>query len=72
MRATYQDIVPDHRIVSSHDMLMNDCASRCRSPRSSFTPRARARAWSSPQGAFLDGQDTPAQREAGTRELDAS
>jgi uncharacterized protein YndB with AHSA1/START domain len=65
--AHYQDIVPDERIVYSYEMHLDDK----RISVSLGTVELRAaeagtRLVYTEQGAFLDGLDTPAQREQGT------
>jgi uncharacterized protein YndB with AHSA1/START domain len=63
----YQDIVPDQRIVYSYDMLLGET----RISVSLATVELKlegdgTRLVFTEQGAFLDGLDTPAQREQGT------
>jgi uncharacterized protein YndB with AHSA1/START domain len=70
MRAYYQDIVPDQRIIYSYDMHIDDA----RISVSLGTIELRAdgkgtRMVLTEQGAYLDGHDYPAQREEGTRAL---
>ncbi len=65
--ALYQDIVPDERIVYSYEMKMNDD----RISVSLATVQLEAagggtRLTYTEQGAYLDGLDTPEQREEGT------
>ncbi|MFD1982553.1 SRPBCC domain-containing protein [Mesorhizobium newzealandense] len=43
--ATYQDILPDQRIVYSYDMLFAKPAYRCHWRRSSFIRKVKARGW---------------------------
>jgi uncharacterized protein YndB with AHSA1/START domain len=65
--ATYQDIVPDERIVYSYDMHMN--GTRISVSLSTVELKANGdgtRLVYTEQGAFLDGHDTPAQREGGS------
>jgi len=66
----YHDIVPEQRIVYTYEM----CADGSRISVSVATIEfygdgASTRLVLTEQGAFLDGLDTPAQREAGTRSL---
>jgi uncharacterized protein YndB with AHSA1/START domain len=70
LEAVYQDIVPGERIVYSYDMKMNDE----RISVSLATVQLEAaeggtRLTFTEQGAYLDGLDTPEQREHGTGEL---
>ena len=70
LEAVYQDVVPDERIVYSYDMKMNDE----RISVSLATVQLEAvdggtRLTFTEQGAYLDGLDTPEQREHGTGEL---
>jgi uncharacterized protein YndB with AHSA1/START domain len=65
--ALYQDIVPDERIVYSYDMHMN--GARISVSLSTVELKAEGdgtRLVYTEQGAFLDGHDTPAQREGGS------
>jgi uncharacterized protein YndB with AHSA1/START domain len=65
--ATYQDIVPDERIVYAYEMHMN--GTRISVSLSTVELKADGdgtRLVYTEQGAFLDGHDTPAQREGGT------
>jgi uncharacterized protein YndB with AHSA1/START domain len=68
--ACFQDIVPNQRIVTTYEMYMDDA----RISVSVATVELEAEGFATrmvftEQGAFLDGLDTPAQREHGTREL---
>ncbi len=68
--ARYQDIVPNERIVSTYEMYVDET----RISVSVATVELRregdaTRLVYTEQGAFLDGQDDPAERERGTREL---
>ena len=68
--ALYQDIVPNQRIVTTFEMHMGEA----RISVSLATVELKAegsgtRLTYTEQGAFLDGHDTPAAREHGTREL---
>ncbi len=70
LEALYQDIVPDERIVYSYEMQMDDA----RISVSLATVQIEAagdgsRLTYTEQGAYLDGLDTPEQREHGTGEL---
>ena len=70
LEALYQDIVPDERIVYSYEMKMDDA----RISVSLATVQLEAagdgtRLTYTEQGAYLDGLDTPDQREHGTGEL---
>lgn len=68
--ARYRDIVPDRRIVYTYDMYLDEA----RMSVSVATVELAAVGEQTKltfieQGAFLDGLDTPDQREHGTREL---
>jgi uncharacterized protein YndB with AHSA1/START domain len=68
--ACYQDIVPDERIIYSYEMRKN--AERIGVSLSTVVLDADGegtRLTYTEQGVFLDGLDTPAAREHGTREL---
>jgi uncharacterized protein YndB with AHSA1/START domain len=68
--ARYEDIVADERIVYSYDMHKND--ERISVSLSTAVLEADGkgtRLTYTEQGVFLDGLDTPAAREHGTREL---
>lgn len=70
LEALYQDIVPDERIVYSYEMKMDDA----RISVSLATVQLEAagdgtRLTYTEQGAYLDGLDTPDQREHGTGAL---
>jgi uncharacterized protein YndB with AHSA1/START domain len=68
--ARYQDIVPDERIVTTYEMHMDDVRISVSVATIEFRPEGSGtRLVLTEQGAFLDGHDTPAQREHGTREL---
>jgi uncharacterized protein YndB with AHSA1/START domain len=63
----YQDIVPDERIVYSYDMLLGDTRISVSLATIELKPEGDGtRLVFTEQGAFLDGHDTPAQREQGT------
>jgi uncharacterized protein YndB with AHSA1/START domain len=70
LEALYQDIVPDERIVYTYEMRMDDQ----RISVSLATVQLEAagggtRLTYTEQGAYLDGLDTPDQREEGTGQL---
>jgi uncharacterized protein YndB with AHSA1/START domain len=68
--ARYQDIVPDQRIVYSYDMHLNGARISVSLATIEIAPDGTgARLTLTEQGAYLDGLDTPAQREQGTIEL---
>jgi uncharacterized protein YndB with AHSA1/START domain len=68
--ARYQDIVPDRRIVYTYDMHLDAARISVSLATVEFTPAgAGTRLTVTEQGAYLDGLDTPAQREAGTNLL---
>ncbi|MCW2644988.1 MAG: hypothetical protein QOF87_4166 [Pseudonocardiales bacterium] len=68
--ARYQDIVPDERIVTTYEMHMDDVRISVSVATVEFRPEGSGtRLVLTEQGAFLDGYDTPAQREHGTGEL---
>jgi uncharacterized protein YndB with AHSA1/START domain len=68
--ARYYDIVPDRRIVTAYDMLMGDQRISVSLATVEFAPAGTGTKLTyTEQGAFLDGLDTPAIREEGTREL---
>jgi uncharacterized protein YndB with AHSA1/START domain len=68
--ARYQDIVSDERIVTTYEMHMDDVRISVSVATVEFRPEGSGtRLVLTEQGAFLDGHDTPAQREHGTREL---
>jgi uncharacterized protein YndB with AHSA1/START domain len=68
--ARYQDIVPDERIVTTYEMHMDDARISVSVATVEFQPEGSGtRLVLTEQGAFLDGHDTPAQREHGTGEL---
>jgi uncharacterized protein YndB with AHSA1/START domain len=68
--ARYQDIVPDQRIVCTYEMLMADTRISVSVATVELEPAGTGtRLTYTEQGAFLDGHDTPAEREHGTREL---
>jgi uncharacterized protein YndB with AHSA1/START domain len=66
----YLDIVPDQRIVVAYTMTVGDKRISASLATIEIMPAdAGARLVYTEQGAFLDGADQPAQREAGCREL---
>jgi uncharacterized protein YndB with AHSA1/START domain len=66
----YQDIVPDERIVYAYDMHLDDRRISVSLATVELKPAgAGTRLIFTEQGAFLDGLDTPAQREEGTGSL---
>jgi uncharacterized protein YndB with AHSA1/START domain len=68
--ARYQDIVPNDRIVCTYDMHIDDARISVSLATVEFRPEgAGTRLVYTEQGVFLDGYDTPQQREAGTRDL---
>ena len=68
--ATYQDIVPDQRIVYSYDMLFGETRiSVSLATVELLAEGAGTRLVLTEQGAFLDGHDNSATREHGTGEL---
>jgi uncharacterized protein YndB with AHSA1/START domain len=67
---TYQDIVPDQRIVYTYQMEMGGKRISVSVASIEFKPEGKGtRMVLTEAGAFLDGLDTSAQREAGTRFL---
>jgi uncharacterized protein YndB with AHSA1/START domain len=68
--ASYQDIVPDERIVYAYDMYRDDTRiSVSLATVELVSAGAGTRLRFTEQAAFLDGQDTPAERERGTGTL---
>ena len=68
--AHFQDIVPEQRIVSTYEMYLNEDRISVSVATVEFKPEGDAtRLVFTEQGAYLDGLDTPAQREHGTGEL---
>jgi uncharacterized protein YndB with AHSA1/START domain len=66
----YQDIVPDQRIVYSYDMHMDGTRISVSLATVEFKPAGGGtQLIFTEQGAFLDGHDTPTQREQGTGSL---
>ena len=65
--AHYWDIVPDQRIVASYDMHLDRTRISVSLATVEFRPAGGGtRLILTEQGAYLDGHDTPAQREQGT------
>jgi len=68
--ARYHDIVPNERIVSAYAMYMDETRISVSLATVELRPAgAGTRLIYTEQGAFLDGHDTPAERERGTRDL---
>jgi uncharacterized protein YndB with AHSA1/START domain len=68
--ALYEDIVPDERIVYTYNMHRDDARmSVSISTVELFAAGERTRLRYTEQGVFLDGIDTPAEREHGTAEI---
>jgi uncharacterized protein YndB with AHSA1/START domain len=68
--ACFQDIVPDERIVNTYEMFMDGARISVSVATVEFKAEGSAtRMVYTEQGAFLDGLDTSAQREHGTREM---
>jgi uncharacterized protein YndB with AHSA1/START domain len=68
--ARYQDIVPDERIVYTYSMHLDQTLLSVSVATVEFkTEGVGTRLVLTEQGAYLDGQDSPAQREQGTGEL---
>jgi uncharacterized protein YndB with AHSA1/START domain len=62
--------VPDERIVYTYEMHMGDTRISVSLATLQFKAEGKgARLLLTEQGAYLDGHDIPAQREAGTRDL---
>ncbi|NOU26732.1 MAG: polyketide cyclase [Polyangiaceae bacterium] len=67
---TYYDIVPEKRIVYAYEMYMNNARISVSVATIELTATSEGtRMVVTEQGAYLDGKDTPAQREAGTHAL---
>ena len=65
--ARYQDIVADRRIIYAYDMHLGDTRISVSLATIEFEPAGTGtRLILTEQGAYLDGHDTPAQREEGT------
>lgn len=68
--ARYHDIVPNERIISSYDMYMDETRISSSLATVELLPAGPGtRLIYTEQGAFLDGHDSPAQRERGTAEM---
>jgi uncharacterized protein YndB with AHSA1/START domain len=69
--ALYQDIIPNERIVYSYDMHLDATRISVSLTTVELEPleSGGTRLLFTEQGAYLDGRDTPAQREEGTRGL---
>lgn len=68
--ARYWDIVPGRRIVFSYDMHLDRTRISVSLATVEMQPHeGGTRLWFTEQAAFLDGHDTAANREQGTREL---
>jgi uncharacterized protein YndB with AHSA1/START domain len=68
--ARYQDIVPDERIVYAYDMHRDETRISVSLATVELAPAgAGTRLLFTEQAVFLDGQDTPAERERGTGTL---
>ena len=68
--AHYQDIVPGQRIVYTYDMHLDDARLSVSLATIELRPEGTGtRLIVTEQGAYLDGLDTAAQREAGTNDL---
>ena len=67
---TYQDIVPNERIIIAYTMTIGENPISSSLATMEFKKEGKGtRLVFTEQGAFLDGHDNVAQREAGTREL---
>ena len=68
--ACFRDIVQNQRIVTTYEMYLDDARISVSVATVELEPEGSAtRMVFTEQGAYLDGLDTPAQREHGTREL---
>ena len=68
--ATYQDIVPNERIIYSYDMTFAGKRISVSVVTVELKPAGKGTKLTfTEQGAFLDGLDNPAQRESGTAEM---
>ena len=68
--ATFQDIVPDERIVFTYDMHMDDARISVSLSTVVLATKGKGTTLTyTEQAVFLDGYDTPTQREHGTNEL---
>lgn len=70
MDAVYQDIVPGRRIIHAYDMHMDDVRISVSLATIELEPRGDGtRLTLTEHGVYLDGHDTPQQREHGTIEM---
>ncbi|MCC7250651.1 SRPBCC family protein [Hyphomicrobium sp.] len=68
--AVYQDIVPNDRIIVAYNMTIDDKRISASLATTELKPDGkRTKLVFTEQGAYLDGYDSIAQREEGTREL---
>jgi uncharacterized protein YndB with AHSA1/START domain len=68
--ARYHDIVPDGRIVYTYTLDMGETRISVSATTVEFKPEGEGtKLIFTEQGVFLDGHDTPAQREHGTKEM---
>jgi len=68
--ARYQDIVEGERLIHTYEMYRDDARISVSVATVEFEPAgAGTKLTMTEQGVFLDGLDTPAEREHGTREL---
>jgi uncharacterized protein YndB with AHSA1/START domain len=68
--ATYRDIVPNERIVTTYEMHMDDIRTSVSVATLELRPEGEGtRLTLTEQGAYLDGHDNAAAREEGTRGL---
>jgi uncharacterized protein YndB with AHSA1/START domain len=68
--ALYHDIVPNERIISTYEMYMDDTRISVSVATTELEPAGiGTRLRYTEQGAFLDGYDSAASREEGTRQL---
>jgi uncharacterized protein YndB with AHSA1/START domain len=68
--AVYQDIVPERRIIHAYDMHKDDVRISVSLATVEIEPRGEGtRLTLTEHGVYLDGHDTPQQREHGTIEL---
>ncbi|MDT8976392.1 SRPBCC family protein [Paenibacillus sp. chi10] len=68
--ARYHDIVPDERIVYTYTLDMGETRISVSATTVEFKPEGEGtKLIFTEQGVFLDGHDTPAQREQGTKEM---
>jgi uncharacterized protein YndB with AHSA1/START domain len=68
--ATFQDIVPNERIIYSYDMVFGGKRISVSVTTVELKPAGKGTKLTfTEQGVFLDGLDNPAQREAGTKQI---